>query len=107
VAIHGQVEQMLATLASLGDGLALAIVVVLLILVASFQSVRDALIVLSTVPAVLAGTVLLLFVTGSTLNVESMMGAIMSIGVSVANALLLVTFAREHRRLGGSPAQAA
>jgi multidrug efflux pump subunit AcrB len=107
VAIHGQVEQMLTTLASLREGLLLAIVVVLLLLIANFQSIRDSLIVLSTVPAVLAGTVLLLFVTGSTLNVQSMMGAIMSIGVSVANALLLVTFAREHRRLGASPAQAA
>jgi multidrug efflux pump subunit AcrB len=107
VAIHGQVEQMLATLAGLREGLALAVVVVLLLLVANFQSVRDALIVLSTVPAVLAGTVLLLFVTGSTLNVESMMGAIMSIGVSVANALLLITLARKHRLLGATPALAA
>ena len=107
VAIHGQVEQMLTTLASLREGLMLAIVVVLLLLIANFQSVRGSLIVLSTVPAVLAGTVLLLFVTGSTLNVQSMMGAIMSIGVSVANVLLLITFAREHHRLGAGPEQAA
>ncbi len=107
VAIHGQVEQMLTTLTSLREGLILAIVVVLLLLIANFQSVRDSLIVLSTVPAVLSGTVLLLFATNSTLNVQSMMGTIMSIGVSVANVLLLITFAREHRRLGASPAQAA
>jgi len=107
VAIHGQVEQMLTTLTSLREGLILAIVVVLLLLIANFQSVRDSLIVLSTVPAVLGGTVLLLFATNSTLNVQSMMGTIMSIGVSVANVLLLITFAREHRRLGASPAQAA
>src|SRR5437899_5303145 len=98
---------MLTTLVSLREGLILAIIVVLLLLIANFQSVRDSLIVLSTVPAVLAGTVLLLFVTGSTLNVQSMMGAIMSIGVSVANVLLLITFARERRRLGAGPGQAA
>src|SRR5437899_5577234 len=98
---------MLTTLDSLREGLVLAVVVVLLLLIANFQSVRDSLIVLSTVPAVLAGTVVLLFVTGSTLNVQSMMGTIMSIGVSVANVLLLITFARAHRSLGASPAEAA
>jgi len=81
--------------------------VILLLLTANFQSVRDALIVLSTVPAVLIGVVLALFVTRSTLNVQSMMGAIMSIGVSVANALLLVTFARDRRVAGDASEQAA
>jgi len=107
VAVHGQIEQMQTTLASLRAGLLLAVIVILLLLTANFQSVRDALIVLSTVPAVLIGVVLALFVTRSTLNVQSMMGAIMSIGVSVANALLLVTFARERRVAGDASEQAA
>ena len=107
VAVHGQIEQMQTTLASLREGLLLAVIVILLLLTANFQSVRDALIVLSTVPAVLIGVVLALFVTRSTLNVQSMMGAIMSIGVSVANALLLVTFARERRVAGDASEQAA
>ncbi len=107
VAVHGQIEQMQTTLASLRAGLLLAVIVILLLLTANFQSVRDALIVLSTVPAVLIGVVLALFVTRSTLNVQSMMGAIMSIGVSVANALLLVTFARDRRVAGDASEQAA
>jgi multidrug efflux pump subunit AcrB len=107
VAIHGQVEQMQNTLASLREGLLLAIVVVLLLLTANFQSLRDALAVLSTIPAVLVGVIAVLAVTGSTLNVQSLMGAIMSVGVAVANALLLVTFARDRRRAGDEPAQAA
>ena len=107
VAAHGQVEQMLLTLASLRGGLLLAIVVVLLLLAANFQSIRAALVVLSTTPAVLAGVVLALLVTGTSLNVQSMMGTIMSIGVAVANAVLLITFARERRRAGDEPATAA
>jgi multidrug efflux pump subunit AcrB len=107
VAIHGQVEQMETTLKSLREGLALAVLVVLLLLSANFQSLRAALLVLSTVPAVLAGVLVALYVTGSTLNVQSMMGAIMSIGVAVANAVLVITFARERRRHGEPPAVAA
>jgi len=107
VAVHGQVEQMQKTLTSLREGLVLAIVVVLLLLSANFQSPRDALIVLSTIPAVLAGVVVALFVSRSTLNVQSLMGAIMSVGVAVSSALLLITFARDRRRAGDDPLQAA
>jgi CzcA family heavy metal efflux pump len=107
VAAHGQVEQMLNTLSSLREGLLLAIVVILLVLSANFQSVRAALVTVSTVPAVLVGVLLALLATGTSLNVQSMMGAIMSIGVAVANAVLLVTFARERRRAGDDPATAA
>jgi multidrug efflux pump subunit AcrB len=107
VSVRGQVEQMSKTLDSLKEGLLLAIVVVLLLLTANFQSLRDALIVMSTVPAVLAGVALVLLATGTTLNVESLMGTIMSIGVSVANALLLVTFARDRRQAGDGARDAA
>jgi multidrug efflux pump subunit AcrB len=100
VALHGQAEQMRTTLASLREGLALAVVVVLLMLAANFQSVREPVIVLLTTPAVLAGVLLALWMTGTTLNVQSLMGAIMSIGVSVANAVLLVTFARDRWHAG-------
>jgi CzcA family heavy metal efflux pump len=107
VTAHGQVEQMLTTLTSLREGLALAIVVILLLLAANFQSLRAALVIVSTIPAVLAGVVLALLATGTSLNVQSMMGAIMSIGVAVANAVLLLTFARERRRAGDDPPTAA
>jgi multidrug efflux pump subunit AcrB len=106
VAIRGQLEQMLASLASLREGLLLSVVVILLLLAANFESWRDALIAVSAVPGVLVGVVLILFVTGSTLNVQSFIGAIMAIGISVANAVLLVSFARERRRAGDEPAAA-
>jgi multidrug efflux pump subunit AcrB len=73
---------------------------------ANFQSLNLALVVVSTAPAAIAGVVLALVFTGTTLNIQSFMGAIMSIGVAVANAILLVTFA-ERSRLGGSTAAAA
>jgi multidrug efflux pump subunit AcrB len=107
VEIHGQVEQMEKTLFSLREGLLLSILVILLLLTANFQSLRGALLVMSTVPAVLVGVVAALFFTGTTLNVQSMMGAIMSIGVAVANAVLLVTFARDRRAAGDDPSAAA
>ena len=73
---------------------------------AYFQSPRLALVVVSTVPAVLAGVALALAITGTTLNIQSFMGAIMAIGVAVANAILLVTFAERSRR-AGTPATVA
>jgi multidrug efflux pump subunit AcrB len=106
VAVHGQVEQMRATLDSLRTGLALAVVVVLLVLATNFQSFREPLVALSTTPAVLAGVVIVLAITGTTVNVQSMMGAVMSIGVSVANAVLLVTFARDRWQSGSDQREA-
>jgi multidrug efflux pump subunit AcrB len=84
----------------LTGGLILAVVVILLLLTAYFQSVRLSLVVVSTTPAVLAGVVLALVVTRTTLNIQSFMGAIMAIGVAVANAILLATFAEQGRREG-------
>jgi multidrug efflux pump subunit AcrB len=106
VNVRGQVPPMNQTLSGLQIGLALAIVVIFLLLAANFQSLRLALVVLSTAPAVILGVALMLWVTGTTLNVQSFMGAIMAIGVSVANAILLVTFA-EKSRLGGQPSDLA
>jgi multidrug efflux pump subunit AcrB len=100
VATHGQAEQLRTTIESLREGLGIAVVVVLLLLGISFQSVREPLMIVAMIPAVLAGVVLALWLTGTTLNVQSMMGAIMSVGVSVANAVLLVTFAKDRWRAG-------
>ncbi|PAW67859.1 MAG: acriflavin resistance protein [Opitutia bacterium Tous-C1TDCM] len=88
-------------------GLIIAIVVIFLLITANFQSVRLALAVVSTVPAVLAGVVLALWFTGTTLNLQSAMGAIMAVGVAVANSILLVTFAEQARAARGDPAAAA
>jgi len=77
-------------------------------LTANFQSVRLAVVVMSTTPAVVAGVIVALWLTGTTVNIQSFMGAIMAIGVAVANAILLVTFAERHRREeGAEPARAA
>jgi len=107
VNVRGQVPPMNQTLSGLGLGLVLAIVVIFLLLAANFQSLRVALVVLSTIPAVLVGVGLMLWVTGTTVNVQSFMGAIMAIGVSVANAILLVTFAEQYRRQGQPADEAA
>jgi len=79
------------------SGLLTAIIVIFLMLAANFQSLRLSIAVISTVPAVIAGVVLALWVTHTTLNIQSAMGAIMAVGVAVANAILLVTFAERAR----------
>jgi multidrug efflux pump subunit AcrB len=107
VDVRGQVPQMQATSSGLQLGLLIAIVAIILLLTAFFQSPRVALVVLSTIPAVLAGVALSLWITRTTLNVQSFMGAIMAIGVSVANAILLVTFAESARRQGMTATAAA
>ncbi|HKT69387.1 MAG TPA: efflux RND transporter permease subunit, partial [Terriglobales bacterium] len=106
VSVGGQIAPMQETLQNLGIGLGLAIVVIFLLLAANFESMRLLLVVISTVPAVICGVIFTLLITGTTLNVQSFMGAIMAIGVAVANAILLVTFA-EHNRRAGLPAEEA
>jgi multidrug efflux pump subunit AcrB len=81
-------------------GLGLAVVAIFLLLTAYFQSIRLALVSVSAVPAVIAGVVVALLVTGTTLNIQSFMGAIMAVGVAVANAILLTTFAETSRQSG-------
>jgi multidrug efflux pump subunit AcrB len=105
--VRGQVNALKEIFSELAIGLALAVVVILLLLTANFQSFRLALIVISSVPAVLVGAILMLLLTGTTLNLESFMGTIMAIGVAVANAILLVTFAEQNRRNGADPVSAA
>ncbi|HLI94425.1 MAG TPA: efflux RND transporter permease subunit, partial [Puia sp.] len=86
------------TLSSLQMGLVVAIVVIFLMLAANFQSFKVSLVALCTIPAVLLGSIGILMLTGSTLNLQSYMGMIMSVGVSISNSVLLVTNAEELRR---------
>ncbi len=106
VALRGQVVPMNDTLGGLRSGLLIAMLAIFLLLVANFQSLRLATAVVAMLPAVIAGVALTLWLTGTTLNIQSFMGAIMAVGVAVANAILLVTFA-ERGRLQGADATAA
>jgi multidrug efflux pump subunit AcrB len=107
VAIRGQILPLTELLDGFRSGLVVAVVVVFLLLAANFQSFRLSLAVVSTVPAVLAGVVLTLWITRTTVNIQSAIGAIMAVGVAVANAILLVTFAERARRTGLTPRDAA
>jgi multidrug efflux pump subunit AcrB len=92
VETRGQVAPMREMFTALGIGLALAVVVILVLLTAYFESPLLALASVSSVPGVLCGVVLMLLLTGTTLNIESFMGSIMCVGVSVSNSVMLVTF---------------
>jgi multidrug efflux pump subunit AcrB len=105
--MKGMSSLLTETLDSLQSGLLAAIVVILLLLAASYQSFKLSLCVLSTVPAVLLGSLIMLLITGATLNLQSYMGIIMSIGVSVANAILIVTNAESLRLQYKDPFRAA
>src|SRR5215469_4716314 len=93
IAIRGQVQPLNQMLSGLQTGLGIAILAIFLMLTANFQSLRLSLAVISVLPAALAGVVLALWLTGTTLNIQSFIGAIMAMGVAVSNAILLVTFA--------------
>jgi multidrug efflux pump subunit AcrB len=105
--IRGQVPAMQQMFSGLGRGLAMAVVVVFLLLTAYFQSIRLAFVSVATTPAVVAGVAFALYVTDTTLNIQSFMGAIMAVGVAVANSILLVAFAEKARRQGGGAAAGA
>ncbi len=107
VQVRGQVTALGQIFGELATGLALAVVVILFLLAGNFESVRLAFVVISTTPAVLVGSVLMLLITGTSINLESFMGTIMAIGVAVANAILLVTFAEANRRAGADSQTAA
>jgi multidrug efflux pump subunit AcrB len=98
VVTRGEIPPLEQTISGLRTGLLLAVLVIFLLLAANFQSVRLALAIVLTVPAVLCGVLLMLRATGTTLNIQSFMGAIMAIGIAVANSILLVTFAERARR---------
>jgi len=95
------------TLSSLQSGLLVALVVIFLMLAANFQSFKVSLIVLATAPAVLFGSLALLMLCGSTLNLQSYMGMIMSVGVSISNAVLLITNAEQIRKHNGDAIKSA
>jgi multidrug efflux pump subunit AcrB len=97
IAVRGQVEPLNQMLGGLRTGLGVAVIAIFLMLVANFQSLRLSLAVMSVVPAALAGVALALWLTGTTLNIQSFTGAIMAVGVAVSNAILLVTFAERER----------
>jgi len=107
VDIRGQVSPMNELFDNLSRGLLAAVVVILLLLLAYFQSVRLALTAIAAVPAVLCGVLVVLLLTGTTLNLQSFMGAIMAVGVAVANAILFVTFAERARLAGETATEAA
>jgi multidrug efflux pump subunit AcrB len=102
VAVRGQVVPMRQMFEGLQVGLGVAVCVIFLLLAANFQSFRLALAVVLTLPAVIAGVAVALLLTRTTLNVQSFMGAIMALGVAVANAILVVTFAERRRVVDGA-----
>jgi multidrug efflux pump subunit AcrB len=107
VELRGQVRPMKQMFQSLVIGLVVAVVVILIMLTAYFQAFRLALTAVASVPGVVCGVVLALWITGTTLNIESFMGTIMAVGVAVSNAIMLVSFADRHRLEEGMPAAAA
>ncbi len=107
VVLRGQVETMQASFVGLGVGLAMAIVLVYLLIVVNFQSWSDALVIIAALPAALAGIAWTLFITGTTLSVPALTGAIMTMGVATANSILLISFARQRLDAGAPPLAAA
>ena len=105
--MRGQVETMHASFIGLFVGLAMAIVLVYLLIVVNFQSWIDAAIIVAALPAALAGIAWMLFITGTTLSVPALTGAIMCMGVATANSILLVSFARDRMAEGADPLQSA
>jgi multidrug efflux pump subunit AcrB len=107
VSVRGQIAPLRVLVQNLTLGLGLSIVAVFIMLAAYFQSIRVAFVVLLAIPSVLAGVTLALYVTGATLNIQSFMGAMMAVGISVANTILLCTFADQARRKGLPAGEAA
>jgi multidrug efflux pump subunit AcrB len=103
----GQLPPMIEMFEALGIGLLVAVFVILVLLTAYFQSPRLALISIGAVPGVFSGIVTILYLTGTTLNIESFMGSIMCLGVSVSNSVMLVTFMTDHWKEGNPSAEAA
>ncbi|MGA2798683.1 MAG: efflux RND transporter permease subunit, partial [Thermoguttaceae bacterium] len=107
VSVRGQITPMTEMFHSLAVGLALAVIVILVLLTGFFQSFRLGLISIGAVPGVVCGVAVILLYTGTTLNIESFMGSIMCIGVSVSNSVLLTAFMDDHWKAGASVRRAA
>jgi multidrug efflux pump subunit AcrB len=107
VEIRGQTETMKSSFIELGVGLVIAVVMVYLLIVVNYQSWIDAFIIITALPAALAGICWMLFLSGTTLSVPAMTGAIMTMGVATANSILVVSFARQRMGEGLDPLQAA
>lgn len=107
IQVVGQIESMDDSFANLGIGLVFAAVLVYLLMVVNYQNFGDPLVVLLALPATFCGILTMLFATGTSLSVPSLMGAIMAVGVASANSILLVTFAREQTQAGMSVREAA
>ena len=96
-ALRGQIDTMQSSFFRLGLGMVFAVVLVYLLMTVNFQSWLDPFIILTALPGAMAGILWMLFLTGTTLSVPSLMGAIMCIGVATANSILMVTFANDER----------
>jgi CzcA family heavy metal efflux pump len=107
IIVRGQADLLTQTMSELQTGLLIAIVVIFLMLAINFQSFRLSLSILAIIPAVISGSVLLLLLTGKTLNIQSYMGIIMAVGVAVANAILFITNAESNRKRAPSSGYSA
>ncbi|MFP6561763.1 efflux RND transporter permease subunit [Paraburkholderia sp. B3] len=107
ITMRGQITTMRTSYVGLGVGIAMAIVLVYLLIVVNFQSWADPLIIISALPAALAGIAWMLFITGTHLSVPALTGAIMTVGVATANSILVVAFARQRLAAGVTPLAAA
>ncbi|GAB3500838.1 efflux RND transporter permease subunit [Spirosoma knui] len=108
ISIRGQVASMESAFNRLGVGIAFAALLVYLLMVVNFQSFRYPFIIITALPGALCGMVWMLFLTGTTFSIPSLMGAIMSVGVATANSILLVSFAKDHLpEVGGNAYEAA
>jgi len=107
IQVIGQIQSMDSAFIDLGIGLLFAAVFVYMLMVVNYQNFGDPFVVILALPATLCGILTMLFITGTTLNVPSLMGAIMAVGVASANSILLVTFAREQQLAGKSAFEAA
>ncbi len=107
IQIVGQIQSMTNSFRNLGIGLLFAAVLVYMLMVLNYQNFGDPFVVILALPATFCGIMTMLYITGTTLNVPSLMGAIMAVGVASANSILLVTFAREQQLAGRTAFQAA
>jgi multidrug efflux pump subunit AcrB len=107
IEVRGQIQSMHDSFRNLASGLLFAAVLVYLLMLVNYQNFGDPFVVILALPATLCGIVTMLFITGTSLSVPSLMGAIMAVGVASANSILLVTFAREQQLAGKTAFQAA